>query len=85
VVSNLSVSYLMPATLDDEIVATAITRRVGGATIEFTQRIHRGDNVLLTADVQIACVDQTTGRPLRLPGDIKERLLAAMTTEGNQV
>ena len=85
VVSNLSVSYLMPAKLDDEIMATAIAQRVGGATIEFTQRIHRGDNVLLTADVQIACVDQTTGRPRRLQGDIRERLLAAMTTEGNQV
>jgi len=41
--------------------------------------------VLLTADVQIACVDQMTGRPRRLQGDIRERLLAAMTTEGNQV
>jgi tol-pal system-associated acyl-CoA thioesterase len=85
VVSNLSVSYLMPAKLDDEIMATAIAQRVGGATIEFTQRIYRGDNVLLTADVQIACVDQMTGRPRRLQGDIRERLLAAMTTEGNQV
>ena len=85
VVSRLSVSYLKPAKLDDEIMATAITQRVGGATVEFTQRIHRGDNVLLTADVQIACVDQMTGRPRRLQGDIRERLLAAMTTEGNQV
>jgi YbgC/YbaW family acyl-CoA thioester hydrolase len=85
VVSRLSVSYLKPAKLDDEIMATAITQRVGGATVEFTQRIHRGDNVLLTADVQIACVDQMTGRPRRLQCDIKERLLAAMTTERDQV
>jgi tol-pal system-associated acyl-CoA thioesterase len=85
VVSRLSVSYLMPAKLDDEVMATVTTQQVGGATIEFTQRIRRGDDVLLMADVQIACVDQTTGRPRRLQGDIRERLLAAMTTERDQV
>lgn len=85
VVSNLSVSYLMPAKLDDEIMATAVVREVGGATIDFAQTVRRADNVLLRGDVQIACVDQSSGRPRRLAGDLRERLLAATKTEKDGV
>ncbi len=85
VVSRLSISYLKPAKLDDELLATAVTQQVGGATIEFTQRIQRGDSVLLTGDVQIACVDRATGRPRRIRADIRERLLAAMKTVRDRV
>jgi tol-pal system-associated acyl-CoA thioesterase len=85
VVSRLSIRYLLPAKLDEEIVATALAHQVGGATIDFTQTIRRADSVLLQGEVQIACVDQSSGRPRRIAGDIRERLLAAAKTERNGV
>lgn len=85
VVARLSVSYLMPAKLDDQIVATAVAHHVGAATIDFTQTIRRADNLLLQGDVQIACVDQASGRPRRLEGNIRGRLLAAKKIEKDGV
>jgi tol-pal system-associated acyl-CoA thioesterase len=85
VVSQLSVSYLLPAKLDDEIVATAIVHQVGGATIDFTQTVRRTDQLLLKAEVQVACVDQVSGRPRRLGSSIRERLLAATKIEKDEV
>ena len=85
VVSQLSVSYLLPAKLDDEIVATALAYQVGGATIDFTQTVRRTDQLLLKAEVQVACVDQASGRPRRLGSNIKERLLAATKIERDEV
>jgi len=85
VVSRLSIRYLLPAKLDEEIVATALAHQVGGATIDFTQTIRRADSVLLQGEVQIACVDHSSGRPRRIAGDIRERLLAAAKTERNGV
>jgi tol-pal system-associated acyl-CoA thioesterase len=85
VVSQLSVSYLLPAKLDDEIVATAIVHQVGGATIDFTQTVRRTDQLLLKAEVKVACVDQASGRPRRLGSNIKERLLAATKIERDEV
>ncbi|MEK9656672.1 MAG: tol-pal system-associated acyl-CoA thioesterase [Halieaceae bacterium] len=85
VVSHLSVSYLLPAKLDDEIMATAVVRKVGGATIDFEQTIRGVDNLLLKGEVQIACVDQASGRPRRLASDLRERLLNAALTEKDGV
>jgi tol-pal system-associated acyl-CoA thioesterase len=85
VVSQLSVSYLLPAKLDDEIVATAIVHQVGGATIDFTQTVRRTDQLLLKAEVKVACVDQASGRPRRLGSSIRERLLAATKIEKDEV
>ena len=85
VVSQLSVSYLLPAKLDDEIVATALAHQVGGATIDFTQTVRRTDQLLLKAEVKVACVDQASGRPRRLGSSIRERLLAATKIEKDEV
>ena len=81
VVSDVSLSYKEPARLDDQLHATAVISAVGGATINFRQKVRRADAVLVAGDIQIACVDRGTGRPMRLDAALRkqaEATLAAM-------
>ena len=79
VVSDVSLSYKEPARLDDQLLATAVISAVGGATVNFHQTVRRDVAVLVTGDVQIACVDRGTGRPTRLDADLRKQLEATLT------
>jgi tol-pal system-associated acyl-CoA thioesterase len=77
VVRDVKVQYLRPATLDDELVATAAIREVRGASMVLHQRVERGDQVLAQGEVTIACVDRTGVKPRRMPADMVSKLRAA--------
>jgi tol-pal system-associated acyl-CoA thioesterase len=74
VVSGMTVKYLHAAKLDDELVVTATVTSMARVSLEFTQDIFRGETQVLTAQVQIACVDRVTHKPRRIP----QTLLTAM-------
>ncbi len=77
-VVSLSVEYRAPARLDDELEISCTPQREGGASLRFLQQIHRhGDapQLLLEAQVRVACIDAHTLRPRRLP----DFLLNALT------
>ena len=78
VVSDVSLSYKEPARLDDQLHATAVISAVGGATINFRQKVRRADAVLVAGDIQIACVDRGTGRPTRLDAALREQIEATL-------
>ena len=78
VVSDVSLSYKEPARLDDQLHATAVISAVGGATINFHQKVRRADAVLVAGDIQIACVDRGTGRPTRLDAALREQIEATL-------
>lgn len=65
-VARLTITYRAPACLDDTLVVeTTVTRR-GRASLEMTQRVRRGSEMLALLEGRIACVDRD-GRPARLP------------------
>lgn len=86
-VTSISVQYRRPARLDDELVVTCNPSLGGAATVRFEQQIRRGstprsaagEELLVEADVRVACLDARTLRPKRLPGflvnalSVKER------------
>lgn len=76
VVRSAEVDYLMPAKLDDEIVATAVLQKVANTYVIFHQEVRRGDDVLCRATVKVACVGQKNGlmRPSALPEGIRASL-----------
>ncbi len=76
VVQDVALQYRQPARLDDELVATATLTKVGGASMIIHQRVLRADTVLVEGDIKIACVDQHSLRPKRLPVPLLERLRA---------
>ena len=58
VVRDVAVSYLQPARLDDELTATAVIVKLRGAAIIFRQSVLRGEDLLATGEITIACVDR---------------------------
>jgi len=70
VVVSLSVDFLRPAVLDDEITVTAELQRLGGATIHFKQTIWRGDVQLIDASTRVACLDSDSLKPRAIPRDL---------------
>jgi len=78
VVSDVSLSYKEPARLDDQLHATAVISAVGGAKLTFHQTVRRDDAVLVAGDIQIACIDRETGRPMRLDADLRQQIEATL-------
>ena len=69
-VASVSVQFLRPAVLDDEITVTAALTRLGGATMEFRQAVWRAEEQLAGAEVRIACLDAVSLKPRGLPKDM---------------
>lgn len=65
-VRRISVEYLIPARIDDALIVQTRFDVAKGARLGITQQIVRGDEVLITAEVEAACID-LDGRPRRLP------------------
>ena len=69
-VVNVTVDFLRPAVLNDEILVTAELERLTGATISFKQTIMRGDVQLIDASTRVACLDSGTLKPRAIPKDL---------------
>jgi acyl-CoA thioester hydrolase len=70
VVVNLTVDFLRPAVLDDEVIVTAELVKLTGATIQFKQAIWRQDVQLIDATARVACLDSATLRPRAIPKNL---------------
>jgi acyl-CoA thioester hydrolase len=70
VVVNVTVDFLRPALLDDEVLVTAELVKLTGATIQFKQAIWRQDIQLIDASARVACLDSATLRPRPIPKDL---------------
>ncbi|WP_020173905.1 tol-pal system-associated acyl-CoA thioesterase [Methyloferula stellata] len=72
VVRAMSLDFLKPARMDDELIVETIIADLGGASIKMDQRILRKEDILLAAKVKIALVAE--GRARRLPADLTAKL-----------
>src|ERR1700678_671686 len=67
---GVTVDFLRPAVLDDEIGVPAELLRLRGATISFKQAIYRDDVQLIDAGTRVACLDSGTLKPRAIPKDL---------------
>ena len=74
-VSEVSVSYRIPARYDDLVEVETRISEVGRASARFDYRLLRGDEVLATGHTVHACVD-LEGRIRRMPRELVDRLTA---------
>lgn len=74
-VRSLSIEYLAAALMDDLLRVETSVVAVRGASIEFRQRILRGDKELATAVVLAAAIRD--GRPARIPDSLRRLVDAA--------
>ncbi len=78
VVTSASIDYLLPARLDDQVVARATVIDAGGASIVFDQAVMRGTDLLARGRVSAALTDGETGRPKRMPLALRTALKEAV-------
>ncbi|CAI0701759.1 Acyl-CoA thioester hydrolase YbgC [Serratia entomophila] len=71
VVRRMTVDYLAPARLDEQLEVQSEITVIRGASLTFAQRIVNCDGALLSqADVLIACIDPHHMKPRALPKSI---------------
>ena len=76
VVRSISVDYLKPARLDDLLSVSMEVTRITRAQIFFRQSIRRGDEELLTAQVQVVCVNPAQMKIVSIPTLLRTQLEA---------
>ncbi|WP_448580616.1 YbgC/FadM family acyl-CoA thioesterase [Thermaurantiacus sp.] len=67
-VADMTIRWLLPARLDDDLVVETSCTDIGAATISMRQRILRAGELLTDADVRAAFLSPA-GRPRRQPAD----------------
>jgi acyl-CoA thioester hydrolase len=75
VVRRMSLDFLRPARMDDQLAILTRTRALRGASMQLAQEVRRDDELLVAADVTVACVRD--GRAVRLPDTLRRRLASA--------
>lgn len=65
-VRHLEIDYLRPAHLDDELIVESALQQLAAASALIDQRIWRGDDLLVRAEIRVAFIGHT-GKPRRLP------------------
>nr|WP_247734051.1 tol-pal system-associated acyl-CoA thioesterase [Thauera aromatica] len=67
VVRSLHADYLASAQLDDALEVVSRIATLRRASLQFDQQVHRGDELLFSARVLVACVDLRRQRPAAIP------------------
>ncbi|MGO8754470.1 MAG: tol-pal system-associated acyl-CoA thioesterase [Gallionellaceae bacterium] len=67
VVRSLKLDYLRPALLDDMLAVSAEVKDIGRSRVTLDQRVMRGDEVLVEAEVHLVCVTVDGFKPVAVP------------------
>ena len=78
---KVEIEYLKPARVDDLITVHTAAVSLTGARMQADQKIYCGERLLTRGTVE-ACIIALSGRPRRIPSDMREKLvpLLAQTT-----
>ena len=72
VVRSMKIDFLKPAFMDDLLEVRTLSHEVSGASIALVQRVMRGDEILIEAEVRVAFVSE--GRPKRIPEPLRKAM-----------
>ena len=75
VVHRAEIDYERPARLDDLITVATRVRQIAAARVALDQTIRRDAITLVRIRLQLACVDRASGRPARLPAEMRAALV----------
>ena len=73
-VRSVQVEYLSPARFNELLQVSAEVTLAKKVSLTFEQLITRGDDVLCTSNIRIACLDAKTLRPKAIPENLLELL-----------
>ena len=67
VVRSMTIDFLKPARMDDLLQVVSEPNQVKGASVTIRQRVMRGDEVLVQADVKVAFISGGRAKPIPKP------------------
>lgn len=73
VVRSMRLDFLKPALLDDQLQVTAELKEVGRSRVTIHQAVLREDEVLVTAEIHLVCVDIAAFRPIAIPDVLRNQ------------
>jgi acyl-CoA thioester hydrolase len=73
-VHRIDVKYHRPASLNDLLSVSAEVAKMGRASLVFHQRVERGTELLVEADVTLALVERRRMKPGRVPDELEKAL-----------
>jgi acyl-CoA thioester hydrolase len=74
-VHRIVVQYHLPGRLNELLSVSAEVVKMGRASFVFRQRVERGAELLVEADVTLALVDRSRMKPTRMPAELEQALL----------
>jgi acyl-CoA thioester hydrolase len=73
-VRRMEMDFIAPARFEDDLRVETRLTGVKGASFELDQTVWRGADRLYAAKVQVVCLSET-GRAVRIPADIRQKLV----------
>jgi len=73
-VYQIVVKYHQPARLNELLSVSAEVVKMGHASLVFRQRVERGGELLVEADITLALVDRDRMKPARMPQELEQAL-----------
>ena len=67
VVRSMTLDFLKPARMDDILTVVSEPNEVKGASVTIRQRVKRGDELLVQADVKVAFISGGRAKPIPKP------------------
>ncbi len=74
IVRSVALDFRKPARFNDQLEVTVELREIGASRIALHQLVRRGQEDLVAAQVEIACVNTATFRPVRIPEPVIARI-----------
>jgi acyl-CoA thioester hydrolase len=74
VVHRCEIDFRQPARLNDALAVTVEVEQRGASRLVARQEVRRGETVLTSARVTLACVDAARWRPVRIPAPLANRM-----------
>jgi acyl-CoA thioester hydrolase len=75
-VSAVSIAFRKPARFNESLEVTVELGRRGAASLTLRQEVRRGETVLASGEVRVACIDAQRFAPVAIPARIAEKMLA---------
>ena len=72
-VRRVEADYLRPAVFDDELIVETSLKSISAARIVLQQNVKRADELLFASVVTLVALT-SSGRPTRLPADVRQNL-----------
>lgn len=74
VVHSMQIAFKKPARFNDLLTITSNLAKTGRSSFEFFQKITINQQILVEAQVKVACVDAMSFKPVGIPEQIRSKM-----------